>query len=58
MVKKKANILQKGRSIIEMPYSARILRTQRIIWYIQFIWDRKQALGEVCLSPEASTQSF
>ena len=47
MVKLNSKYFKKGWSVMEMPYSAEILRTQRIMWYIQFIWDRDQALGEV-----------
>ena len=31
-----------------MPYSAEILRTRRITWWIQFWGERKHASGEVC----------
>ena len=48
MLNFKTSYFKKGWLVIEVPYSVGILRTQRIIWHIQFCWRREQALGEVC----------
>ena len=48
MLNFKTSYFKKGWLVIEVPYSVGILRTQRIIWHIQFCLRREQALGEVC----------